>query len=142
MIEFNASFFLQLVNFLILILILYLFLFKPILTNLNKRNEMIRLLKEDIERLSKRADRLVEDYNSNIANAKRESIEIINNAKAEAIEEQSRIIQEAKENFKDMVDEAKVQIQGETEKASLRLKQEVEPLSYFLAKRILGREVN
>ena len=92
MIEFNSSFFLQLINFLVLILILHLFLFKPILKNLNKRNDLIRSLKEDTESLNKKADRLVEEYNISIANTKKESMDIINKAKAEAVTEQNRII--------------------------------------------------
>src|SRR3972149_10054808 len=97
MIEFNSSFFLQLINFLVLILILHLFLFKPILKNLNKRNDLIRSLKEDTESLNKKADRLVEEYNISIANTKKESMDIINKAKAEAVTEQNRIISDAKE---------------------------------------------
>ncbi|MBI3814723.1 MAG: F0F1 ATP synthase subunit B [Nitrospinae bacterium] len=142
MIELNVSFYIQLINFLLLILILHLFLFKPILKNLNRRDEMIRSLREDTERLNKRAYKLTEDYNAGIADARKESLEIINKAKTEASEEQNRVLSEAKENFKNMVDNAKAQIQSETEKASLKLKEQVEPLSLFLAKRILGREVN
>ncbi len=142
MIEFNTSFLIQLINFLLLILILHIFLFKPILKNLSKRDEMIRAMKEDAERLSKRAYKLTEDYNAGIANARKESLEIINKAKTEAVEEQNRVLSGAKENFKNMVDNAKTQIQSETEKASLKLKEQAEPLSRFLAKRIMGREVN
>jgi F-type H+-transporting ATPase subunit b len=142
MIEINSSFFIQLINFLLLILILHLFLFKPILKNLNRRDEMMRSLREDTERLNKRAHKLTEDYNAGIANTRKESLEIINKAKSEAAEEQNRVLSEAKENFKNMVDNAKTQIQSESERASLKLKEQVEPLSRFLAKRILGREVN
>lgn len=142
MIEINSSFFIQLINFLLLILILHFFLFKPILKNLNRRDEMMRSLKEDAERLNKRANKLTDDYNEGIANARKESLEIINKAKTEAVEEQNRILSEAKESFKNMVDNAKSQIQSETEKASLKLKEQAEPLSRLLAKRIVGREVN
>ena len=142
MIEFNSSFFLQLINFLVLILILHLFLFKPILKNLNKRNDLIRSLKEDSESLNKKADRLVEEYNVSIATAKKESIDIINKAKTEAITEQNRIISDAKEKFSEMVDDAKKQIHAESETAYLKLKEGAEPLSKLLAKKVLGREVN
>ena len=142
MIEFNSSFFLQLINFLVLILILHLLLFKPILKNLNKRNDLIRSLKEDSESLNKKTDRLVEEYNVSIATAKKESIDIINKAKAEAVTEQNRIISDAKEKFKEMVDDAKKQIQAETETASLKLKEGAEPLSRLLAKKVLGRDIN
>ena len=142
MIEFNSSFFLQLINFLVLILILHLLLFKPILKNLNKRNDLIRSLKEDSESLNKKTDRLVEEYNVSIATAKKESIDIINKAKAEAVTEQNRIISDAKEKFKEMVDDAKKQIQAETETASLKLKEGAEPFSRLLAKKVLGRDIN
>jgi|SRR3990167_7484669 len=142
MIEFNSSFFLQLINFLVLILILHLLLFKPIIKNLNKREGIIKSLKDETENLNKKSDKLVEEYNISIVNAKNESLNIINTAKAEAIAEQNKIISDAKEIFKDMVDDAKKQIHTETEKASLKLKEGAEPLSKLLAEKILGRDVN
>ncbi len=142
MIEFNSSFFLQLINFLVLILILYILLFKPIVKNLNTREGIINSLKEDTEKLNKKADKLVEEYNISIANAKKDSADIINKAKTEAITEQNKIISDAKEQFKNMVDDAKRQIHTETDKASLELKKGAEPLSKLLAEKILGRDVN
>ncbi|MEK6590385.1 MAG: ATP synthase F0 subunit B [Nitrospinota bacterium] len=142
MLEFNVSFFIQLINFLILILLLHLLLFKPILKNLKRRNEMVGSLKEGTDSLNKKVDKIVGDYNTNIANVKKESVEMINKAKAEATVEQNRIISEAKEDFKTMVDDAKAQIQAETEKASAKLREDVEPISRILVKKILGREVN
>jgi F-type H+-transporting ATPase subunit b len=112
------------------------------LKNLNKRESIIKSLKDETENLNKKADKLIEEYNISIANAKKESIDIINKAKAEAITEQNRIISEAKDEFKEMVDDAKKKIHAETETASLKLKEGAEPLSRLLAKKVLGREVN
>lgn len=142
MIDFNASFFLQVLNFLILILILHFILFKPVLTNMGKRDGMIKSIREDTEKLSKEVNTLVDAYNSSIANAKKESADIINRAKGEASAEQDIVISNAKEKFKIMVDEAKVQIQAETEKVSSKLEKEVRLASRLLARRILGREIN
>lgn len=142
MIDFNTSFFLQVLNFLILILILHFILFKPVLTNMGKRDGMIKSIREDTEKLSKEVNTLVDAYNSSIANAKKGSADIINRAKGEASAEQDIVISNAKEKFKIMVDEAKVQIQAETEKVSSKLEKEVRLASRLLARRILGREIN
>ena len=129
MIEINWTFFVQLANF----------LFNPILKNVEKREAKLKAFTLDAEKLSRRTEELVVEYDAKLEEAKKRTSDTIHKAKHKAGAEQERIIQEARKDFSGQIDKAMVDIAQYAENAEKELKKEADAISAGITSKIMGK---
>ena len=139
MIEINWTFFVQLANFLVLIVLLNRFLFKPILKNVEKREARMKEFKLDAEKLNRKTEEMVEEYETKLEEAKKLTSEILHKAKLDATNEQDKVIKEARNEFSSEIDKAMVDIGQYAGNAEKELKKGAEALSKEITSKIMGK---
>ncbi|MGC9324511.1 MAG: F0F1 ATP synthase subunit B [Desulfomonilia bacterium] len=141
MIELNWTFFVQVVNFLILMFILNKILYKPILKVLDERDERIVGGQQKAKKLTDERENLFREYNQKLYAAKVEAMNIKNASRNQAVEQANAIIEEARKK----ADEIIIQMQQDMSQEIARVKKELEPelgiMAATIAQQILGRKV-
>jgi len=138
MIEVNWTFFLQLANFLVLVYLLNRFLFKPIMENVEKRDEKLKALSEETAILNEKADKLLENYEKSLEETKKMTHEMLHKARQDANAEQEKIIGKARAEFSVQVGKANEDIKKYAQTASEELKKEASAISKVMISKIVG----
>ncbi len=142
MININATLFIQLVNFLVLMVLLDRILFRPMLRILEERRERTEGRRRQAERIDAEAEAIWADYQERIRQAKAEAdrirTEIIRRAEAER---QKLLAQVAEESEKRLV-QIRARIRAEVEEARKALEAEARVLAEGMAERLLGRRIS
>lgn len=141
MIELNAWFFVQLINFLALLIFLNFFLFKPVLNLLRERSERISKSLEEARGLQRKSEEAMAELNREIMAAREKRRNLFLKLQKEGFDEQRRILEKAKEKAIEKIEKAKGELREDTEKARTFLREETGHLSLEIAKRVLGREI-
>ena len=132
----------QLINFILLLLILRAVAFKPILRMLDDRSARIRESMERAEEIKTQAARTEEEFARHLAEARRESQEILNQAEKVA----DRIRQEELDRTRRQVEEVRAKaiedINRERERALLDLRRQIADLAILAAGRAVGRSLD
>lgn len=126
----------------ILFLILRHFLFKPVTEFLNKRKEGIAKDLDDAKKDKEQSQRLREEYEIKIQDAKKEGQVIIEAAKKRGEELRDDIILEANNEAKDIIKKAQKQIEAEREKAIHHLKTEVVAIAMMAASKVIDKNLD
>lgn len=132
----------QIVNFTLLAVLLYFVAYKPILRMLDQRSERIQKGLEDAEAASKRAAEIEQEFQKQMAVARKEGQEIV--AQATQVSEKTRqeILARAHEDARGMIDKAKEEIGRERDQALSDLRRDVGELSVSIAEKIIGRTLD
>ncbi len=142
MININATLFIQLVNFLILMVLLDRILFRPMLRILEERRERTEGRRRQAERIDAEAEAIWADYQEKIQQAKTEAdrlrTQIIRRAEAERQKLLARVAEESEKRLA----EIRARIRGEVEEARKVLETEARALAEGMAERLLGRRVS
>ncbi len=141
MIDINGTFFIQLVNFLIMVFFLNYFLFKPVLAMVERRNEKMRSLKSDAARNKDKGEKVMGKYENKLTEMRKETSGMLAAARKDGLAEQGKIVGQARKEFTRQIEDAKSEIGRESKKASESLKKHIEEISADIAKTLLGREV-
>jgi F0F1-type ATP synthase membrane subunit b/b' len=107
--------------------------------NVEKREARLKGYTLDAEKLTRRTEELVEEYDAKLDEAKKRTVEIIHKAKHDAMIEHEGIIQEAKKEFTGQIDKAMVEIGHYAENAEKELKKGAEALSAEITSKIMGK---
>jgi F-type H+-transporting ATPase subunit b len=126
----------QIIIFILLFLILRKIAWKPLLTSLHSREQLIVDTIEQAETLKKDAEALIEQNKKNLAEAQAHSMKIINDAKDMANKMRDEILQKSQEESRKMLDQAKAEITQEKESAMADLRHEVSDLAIKAAEKI------
>jgi F-type H+-transporting ATPase subunit b len=115
---------------------------KPILSSLKTREDSIRRDLETAKSEREKSAALLTEYQAAMANAKKESAEIIQKAQESA----NQIIETARQESKDvsakMVERARAEIERESDSAKADLRKYVAELSARAASRLIGKAVD
>jgi F-type H+-transporting ATPase subunit b len=132
----------QFVNFILLLVLLRAVAYKPILRILDERSARIRESMERAEELKAQAARTEEEFTRRLAEARRESQEII--AQGEKISE--RLRQDDLDKTRRLVEEIRIKaledIARERESAIAELRKQVADLAILAATRAVGRSLD
>ncbi len=139
MIDLDFSFFIQWINFLILLVFLNHFLFKPVLEVVERRNKRLSSLNADVSRFSEKSESAIQQYEKLHGEMKKESSSILQSARQESIAEQENILQKARGEFTEKVESARKEIAGEVQEANKNLGKEAGKISMEIAAKLLGR---
>lgn len=141
MIELNWTFFVQVLNFLVLMFILNKILYKPILKVLDERDERIVGGREKAKELISDSDTILSSYNGKLQVAKIEALGTKNTARKEATDEANVIIAEARGKAEGIISQVQQDMAREIERVKKELEPEVGIMAATIAQQILGRKV-
>ena len=141
MFDFDATLPIMALQFLLLTYILNLVFYKPLTKALDDRDAYIRNQELDArERLSK-AERLITEYEQQIAQARRESQAILEEAQAEAKSITAQKTTEAQQQVQSEREKAAKEIQEQKDAAMQSLEEQVDTLSRQILEKLLGAEL-
>ncbi|WGV24538.1 F0F1 ATP synthase subunit B' [Halotia branconii] len=138
MFDFDATLPFMALQFLLLAALLNVIFYKPLTKVLDDRDNYIRTnTLESRERLAK-AERLAQEYEQQLADARRQSQATVEAAQAEAKEITALKIAEAQKEAQAQREQAAVEIEQQKQEAMRSLEQQVDALSRQILEKLLG----
>jgi F-type H+-transporting ATPase subunit b len=141
MIDINVSLFIQLANFIVLLIILNFILFKPIRQVMQEREQGISSAFEDAKLAQDRIQKLLDQYNDSLAEAKQKAAAIYNTIYQQGLDAQRDMISAERSKAGEAMDKARTEIASASAVARADLKKEAERLSQEITSKLLGRAV-
>lgn len=141
MINLDLAFFIQIINFGILVLVLNLFLYKPLRAVLAKRREEIESSRERTGAVDQQVQERVAQYEARLRDAKAEvgakRAELVKEAQAE----EATVLDKARAEAAASVASIRERIAKESADARTMLRQQAQVLSGDICEKILGRSL-
>jgi len=141
LIEVNFTILIQAINFLLLIFILNKLLYKPILKNLEEREQRIEGQQQQAKKIVEDGQVLMGDYNQKLYNAKIDAMNTKNAARNEASEQANAVIEESRKKAEEIINQMQQQMTSEMAQAKKELEPELSVMAATIAQQILGRKV-
>ena len=141
MIDLNATFFAQILNFLILVAILRALCYKPVVRMIKAREDKIAesLAKADSDVAA--AESLKKDYHAQLAEAREKAQAIVDKAEKVAASNRETSLQDTKREIEQMKKAAQAEIQRDRERAADQLKKEIVALSLLAAGKVVEKNM-
>ena len=141
MIDLNATFFAQILNFLILVAILRALCYKPVVRMIKAREDKIAesLAKADSDVAE--AESLKKSYQTQLAGAREKAQAIVDKAEKVAASNRETSLQDTKREIKQMKKAAQAEIQRDRERAADQLKKEIVALSLLAAGKVVEKNM-
>jgi F-type H+-transporting ATPase subunit b len=130
------------VTFLVLLALLAKFAWQPLLSALDRRQEVIRKSLDDADRARQELERLQQESAQIIRSARADAEAVIAKGREDAEKVRDQIKQQAKEESDAILRNAQQQIQLQTREALGRIRREVADLSVGIASKLLERNVS
>ena len=132
----------SIIAFLILFFLLKKFAFGPIGTVLDKRAETIRESLEKAEETKVEAERLLEEYKVQMAEARAEASKVIDQGRKVAESMKTEIVAKAHEEAEQVIVKAREAIEAEKKAAITELQGSVADLSVAVAGKLIGEKLS
>jgi F-type H+-transporting ATPase subunit b len=132
----------SLVSFAVLFVILWKFALPPITKMLDERAAKIKESLEKAEQTRVEAERLLDEYKAQLAEARQESARVIEQGRKIAETMKEEIVAKANEERESMLTRAREEIQGEKRTAMAELQAQIADLSVAVAGRIIGTSLS
>ncbi len=130
------------VAFIVLFFVLYKIALPPILAMLDKRAESIRESLERAEETRVEAERLLEDYKQQMAEARAEAGKVIEQGRKVADSMKEEIVAKANEQAAELLRKAREDIEAERKAAVADLQKSVADLSVAVAGKLIGEKLD
>lgn len=140
MISLNATLFIQVVNFLLLMWILNRLLFGPIVRAIEEREEKIRRLLKNTEEISSQAQGVKEDYEKKMKQAHVKAFEAKEKVRTGGVEEAERAVKKALSEAEKSLTETRGVITLEAERAREEFGSLSQEISREIYRKILGMQ--
>jgi len=140
-IELNLAFFVQIINFGILVLVLNIFLFKPIRKVLAERRQIIDGAREKTASVDLEVQEKMALYEAKLRDAKTEAAARRAEALKQAQAEETSLLEKAKNDAAVTLGSIREKVAKEATEARTLLKQHAETLSADITEKILGRSL-
>ena len=131
-----------LVSFFLLLVLLKKVAYPQIFKAMKKREETIQQQLEEAQKTKTAAEKILEDYKRQLAEARAESQNLMNEGKALGESMRKEIIQKAQEESNQIVKRAQEEIELQKQKALLELREKVADLSIMAASKIINKSLN
>jgi len=141
MIEINTTFWIQLVNFVIMMVMLNFLLYKPVLNVIEKRKQHLENLDDEVSALEKSVEEKVAAYDEKLREARQEAMSQKNEIQRGASEEGKGIIDQARGEISQIMEDFKKKADKEMSDARKILKAQAEKISVEISEKVLGRSV-
>ncbi len=129
----------QIVNFFILFFILSKLIYKPLLSVIKKRKEMISASVENSKKIEERLSSLEEEKAKILAEANNQAVSIMYEAKQSALAEQNALIEKTKSEMEEAMKKHKIQLALEKEKIVSDVKREMGDLIILLTQKLISK---
>lgn len=126
------------VNLLIFYFLIRKFLFKPVLGIIEKRKEMVAAQLEEADTANTKAQELKTQYETSLAGAKEEAVQIVSTARERAENEAKQIVSDAEEQSRYLLEKTSREMEKEREKALQSVQKEIGSLAMAAAIKIIG----
>lgn len=140
MIEFTVTFFITIVNFLVLFLVLKKLLFKPVVNFMNARGKKIKESLAEASILRSEAEEKAARYEALMANADAEAERIVKEGEDRARDEAKALLEKAQAEAVDSRRRAEEAAEREREKALQELAGDIAAFAAEVAGKLVGRE--
>lgn len=138
MLEFNATFIVAMISFVIFILIMNWIFYKPILGVIEERQKFIDDNYNDAQNSKNKADSILHEKDERLNKTLSDSRKIVSDKINEANEKSQSLTNNAKEVSKNKIAEAKRNISNEEKQTTEALKANVKDLAENISSKILG----
>ncbi len=142
LIQFDATFFLQILNFLILLFILAKFAYKPLMKVLDERRARVANDLETAEKTRVEAEALKEQYSKQLAEARTEATAIIDKANKAGQKVHDDYVAQAQAEKDQMMAAAKQNIANEKDQAMTDVRAQVIALATEIAGKVVDQKLN
>lgn len=139
--EFNATFIVATVSFLVFIFIMNKILYKPMQNIVQQRQEYINGNFEVVTSNKKRAQALIDDKNEKITSAQKQSKEIIMLKAQDSKQKKQDTLAGAKEDAINQIEQHKNSLESEKNNAKSVLKSDVIDIAQKITSKLMGQEV-
>jgi F-type H+-transporting ATPase subunit b len=139
MIDLDYTFFVQLVNFMVILTVLNLILYRPIRGIIKKRAEVMSQKLGSIEDFAAKAEAKLESYKVALSGARVEAQQLRVALKAEGVAVESSVLAEAGAEAAEKVAAARKEIDGQKQTALKALRQEVAAYAKNVASKVLSK---
>lgn len=130
------------INFAVLVTVLKVFAYKPVCNMLDARRAEIENNLNSAEQAKLDAQKLKDEYASQIQDARQEAQEIINQATKAGEQAKSEIVTEAREEAARLTERAKEEIAREKSEALAEIRNEVAELAVLAAEKVVGKTID
>ncbi len=141
MIELNLAFFVQILNFGILVLVLNIFLYKPIRKVLADRRQVIDGAREKSAAVDLEVQDKMAQYEARLRDAKAEASVRKAEALKQAQAEETAVLEKARKEATESLGSIRARVAKDAADARALLKQQAELLSGDICEKILGRSL-
>ena len=133
----NSTFFVQLINFLILVFLLYKILYKPLFKTINERTERIKKGLDLTEKMEEEYKKIEDTRNEVVIKAQTEATKIITSAEEKAEIRAQKIIEETKKKGDEMIKDYQKSLEKEKEQLNEQINTKVYDSVKVVLKKIL-----
>ena len=130
------------VTFLVLLSILARFAWRPLLSALENRQEMIRKSLDDAEQAKLELERVKQESARIVAEGRAEANSIVSNSRSDAAKLREELRQKARAEADAILQNAEKQIQQETDRALSQIRHEAVDISLMIASKLIQRNLS
>ena len=141
MISINATLFIQIIHFLILVFILNRLMLRPILKLIDERDQYIRDLKKEVVKLEEETTELIDKCVSIEKTAKQDAVVERSQLKEEAVEIAEKIFSGTREEVALIRDKAEEKVDEQLKNAQQYLQSEAMILAEEITGRVIDRRI-
>ena len=142
LIDIDATLYVQLLLFLLLLIVLTQLLFKPYLRLRDERERAIGGTADEARRLEADAQARIADYEGHLARAKARGAEERARIRADGVARERAVVDTARAETSRRIAEARAEVARLGEQARVELTRQADDIGRRLASRLLGREVS
>ncbi len=138
----NGTLVVIVVSFVIFVLLMQKVFYAPMNEIRKRRNNYLKKMKDEANQAFLKAEKLNDEYQDSIRNARKNVSKKTTNLLNEANEEKNKILNEKKQEISEYFNEQKQIILDEKNQAIEELKTQVMDYAYNISKKVLGEEVS
>ena len=137
MLEFNWTFIVSLINFLVLLFILNAILFKPILKIVKEREDTVKGNLDAAKVMTDKREESIAGLNRALAESRNKAKEMFESLKGEAVSKQKEVHSAAEAEAASILEKARAEIKTEAEKARKALRADVDKFSDEIVRKLV-----
>lgn len=139
MLNVDVTLFLQMINFILIFFICKKLIYKPMLSNIEKRESKINELLAAAQKLKSEVEIQKNEYEKKLQQLKTEVTEYQNKVRKEAIDEANKKVSQVKEEIDNKISASKSELEKEMKRAKEILTKEAETISQEIVEKIVGK---
>ena len=141
LISINETFFVQLVSFLIFLYVMNRIMFRPLLSSISQRKELISDFQKDIISGEEDLVRIGEDLDREKAEVFQEAQKVVLSLETEGDRRASDILEDVRQQISELRHETETQVKEQVGQARMELTGEVEAVTLTIMEKVLHRRL-